>query len=173
MHRYYTRACNFYYGNKSKILVNQKKTFPLSGNSKISFDDIEIISRSSIKKISIKEINSLPTKLKKQIILELKKITSKKKNFASLNFQKIPNIMGVLNLTPDSFSDGGKFNKNNQGLKHALNMFKLGANIIDVGGESTRPGSKVINDKLEWKRIEKFIKSTKKKYSNFLRYKKI
>ena len=52
--------------------------------------------------------------------------------------------MGVLNLTPDSFSDGGKFNKNNKGLKHALEMFKSGANIIDVGGESTRPGSKAI-----------------------------
>jgi dihydropteroate synthase len=70
--------------------------------------------------------------------------------------------MGVLNLTPDSFSDGGKFNKENNGLKHALEMFNSGANIIDVGGESTRPGSKAINDKLEWKRIEKFIKSTKK-----------
>ena len=67
MHRYYTRACNFYYGNKSKILVNKKKTFRLSGNSKISFDHIEIISRNSIKKISIKEINSLPTKLKKNL----------------------------------------------------------------------------------------------------------
>ena len=41
-------------------------------------------------------------------------------------------------------------------------MFNSGANIIDVGGESTRPGSKAINEKLEWKRIEKFIKSTKK-----------
>ena len=48
--------------------------------------------------------------MKKQIDLDLKNIYSKKKNFANLNFQKIPNIMGVLNLTPDSFSDGGKFN---------------------------------------------------------------
>jgi dihydropteroate synthase len=165
MHRYYTRACNFYYGNKSKILVNQKKTFRLSGNSKISFDHIEIISRSSIKKISIKEINSLPTKLKKQIILELKKITSKKKNFASLNFQKIPNIMGVLNLTPDSFSDGGKFNKKNRGIKHAIQMFKAGADIIDVGGESTRPGSKAISVKLEWKRINEILKFLCKRVS--------
>ena len=71
--------------------------------------------------------------------------------------------MGVLNLTPDSFSDGGKFNKNNKGLKYALEMFKSGANIIDVGGESTRPGSKTIDNKLEWKRIEKLIKSISKK----------
>jgi len=71
--------------------------------------------------------------------------------------------MGVLNLTPDSFSDGGKFNKDNKGLKHALNMFESGANIIDVGGESTRPGSKPVDQKIEWNRIEKFIKSANKK----------
>ena len=109
----------------------------------------------------IKKIKSLEKSLKKQIISDLKKIRRKQKNFANLNFLKIPNIMGVLNLTPDSFSDGGKFNKENNGLKHALEMFNSGANIIDVGGESTRPGSKAINEKLEWKRLEKFIESTK------------
>ena len=50
--------------------------------------------------------------------------------------------MGVLNLTPDSFSDGGKFNKKNKSFKHISNMIQSGAKIIDVGGESTRPGSK-------------------------------
>ena len=65
--------------------------------------------------------------------------------------------MGVLNLTPDSFSDGGKFNKKKTGLKHAIDLFKFGANIIDVGGESTRPGSKSISAKKEWNRIEKII----------------
>ena len=71
--------------------------------------------------------------------------------------------MGVLNLTPDSFSDGGKFNTKNKGLKHALEMFKSGANIIDVGGESTRPGSESVIKNLEWKRIEKIISSISKK----------
>ena len=158
MLRYYTRACNFYYGNKSKFLVNKKKTLPLSGNHSISFDYIEIISRNSKKKISIKKLNNLPKKLKKQINLDLKKITSKKKNFAQLNFQKTPNIMGVLNLTPDSFSDGGKFIYKDKGAKHAFQMFKAGANIIDIGGESTRPGSKEVSVKLEWKRINKVLK---------------
>ena len=71
--------------------------------------------------------------------------------------------MGVLNLTPDSFSDGGKFNTKKKGVEHAIQMFKAGANIIDVGGESTRPGSKSINVKLEWNRIEKILKSICKK----------
>ena len=163
MKRYYTRVCNFYYGKESELLVKKNKTIPLNGNKKLSFDHIEIISRSSKKKFHINKLKSLGKNLKKNIISDLKKIRLKKKNFANLNFLKIPNIMGVLNLTPDSFSDGGKFNKNNVGLKHAFKMFESGANIIDVGGESTRPGSKAVNEKLEWKRIEKFIKSANKK----------
>ena len=163
MRRYYTRVCNFYYGNESKLLVSKKKTLPLDNNKEISFAHLEIISRRSKKKISIKEIDNLSKLLRKQINLDLKNIQSKKKNFANLNFQKIPNIMGVLNLTPDSFSDGGKFNSKKKGTDHALKMFQSGANIIDVGGESTRPGSNAINIKLEWSRIEKIIKSISKK----------
>ena len=163
MPRYYTRACNFYYGKKSKTLVSKKKSIPLNGNKELSFDSIEIISRKSKKKILIDNLDRLPELLKKQIRKDLKKISLKKKNFANLNFQKIPNIMGILNLTPDSFSDGGKYNKKDQGIKHALQMFKDGANIIDVGGESTRPGSKAINKKMEWDRINKTLKSICKK----------
>ena len=163
MKRFYTRVCNFYYGEESKKLVNKKKTIPLNGNKNISFDHIEIISRNSKKIIPLKKINNLSKLIKKQVILDLEKIRSKKKNFANLNFSQIPNIMGVLNITPDSFSDGGKFNNKNKALTHALEMFKSGASIIDVGGESTRPGSKAIKNKLEWKRIEKFIKSANKK----------
>ena len=163
MRRYYTRVCNFYYGKESKILLSKKKTLPLNNNPEISFDHLEIISRQSKKKISIKKINSLSKILKKQINLDLKNIKLKKKNFANLDFHKTPNIMGVLNLTPDSFSDGGKFNSKRKGIAHALHMFRSGAKIIDVGGESTRPGSTSVNKKLEWKRLEKIIRSINKK----------
>ena len=163
MRRYYTRACNFYYGKESRLLVKQKKALPLNNNNEISFDYIEIISRQSNKKIPIKKIKNLPKLLRKKIILDLKNITISKKNFSNLNFQKTPNIMGVLNLTPDSFSDGGEFNTKNRGAKHAIQMFKSGADIIDIGGESTRPGSKTINKKLEWNRIVKTLKSIGKK----------
>ena len=163
MSKYYTRACNFYYGNKSKILVKKKRSLPLNGNENVSFDCVEIISRKYKKKISLRKLSKLPKLLKIQIKSDLKNITSKKKNFANLNFLKLPNIMGVLNLTPDSFSDGGKYNNINEGTKHAIQMFKSGANIIDVGGESTRPGSKAINTKQEWKRINKILKAICKK----------
>ena len=67
MKKYYTRVCNFYYGNISKKLIKQKKTLPLNGNIEISFDKIEILSRDLSKTIHIKEINKLPRFLKKKI----------------------------------------------------------------------------------------------------------
>ncbi len=158
MSRYYTRACNFYYGNVSKNLVKEKKSIPLNGNNLISFDHVELISRKSKRKISIEKLSSLPKLIKKNIFLDLKKITTKKKNFSNLNFLNLPNVMGVLNLTPDSFSDGGKFNNKSRGVKQAFKMIKSGSNIIDVGGESTRPGSKGVNEKVEWNRINKILK---------------
>jgi len=163
MKKYYTRVCNFYYGNTSKKLIKQKKTLPLNGNPKISFDHIEILSRNSKKKIHIKDIKKLSKFFKVKIKNDLKKIIKKKKNFSNFNFKHIPNIMGVLNLTPDSFSDGGKYNKNNLGYNHALQLFKSGSNIIDVGGESARPGSKEIKSKNEWNRIGLTLKRLKKK----------
>jgi len=163
MKKYYTRVCNFHYGKSSIKLVNQKKNLPLNGNKEISFSQIEIITRNSKKIISIKDKKKLSKSLREKIDKDLKNIVKKINNFSNLNFKKIPNIMGVLNLTPDSFSDGGKFNKKKAGLKHAINLFKLGADIVDVGGESTRPGSKPINEKEEWRRIEKIIKKINKK----------
>ena len=158
MPRYYTRACNFYFGKQSKILVNKKKSIPLHQIKAISFDHVEIITRKTIRRISINKIKNLPTNLKTKINLDLNKIKSKKTNFSNFNFKKIPNILGVLNLTPDSFSDGGKFNKKNKGINHAMSLYKSGATIIDVGGESTRPGSKPVNENREWNRIKKILK---------------
>ena len=159
MKKYYTRACNFAYGKFSIELVRKKKNLPLNGNKKISFGQIEILTRTSIKKIDLKDIKKLPKLLKEKINKDLKTIVKKNKNFSSLNFNKIPNIMGILNLTPDSFSDGGKFNKKKTGISHAKNLFKSGADIVDVGGESTRPGSKPISKKEEWNRIKGILKN--------------
>ena len=161
MTRYYTRACNFYYGKNSQNLINSKKTLPLNGNKFISFDEVEIITRKSKKKIKVNSIKYLPTSIKKKIFKDIKIITSKKKNFSNFNFNKIPLIMGVLNLTPDSFSDGGKFNSLSKGINHAKKLLKEGVDIIDIGGESTRPGSQTVNSIQEWNRIKKILKKLK------------
>lgn len=67
-------------------------------------------------------------------------------------------IMGILNVTPDSFSDGGKFNHIDKALFHAEQMINDGADIIDVGGESTRPGYTLISDEEEISRVVPVIK---------------
>ena len=162
MTRYYTRVCNFYYGSKSKTLVKKKKTLPLNGSNQISFDKIEIISRKSSKIISLDEINELPIDIKKKIKIDIKTI-SKKKYIKNLNFVSIPKIMGVLNVTPDSFSDGGKYNRVSSAKKHLDYLFKSGADLVDIGGESTRPGSQPISSKIEWNRIKNILKKTNKK----------
>ena len=163
MSRYYTRVCNFYYGSKSKLLVKKKETLPLNGSNKISFDKIEIISRKSFKEISIKDIHKLPNQIKNIVKYDIELITKQRKNFLNLNFGDIPKIMGILNITPDSFSDGGKYNEINQAKKQLKHLFKSGANIVDIGGESTRPGSKAISVKTEWNRLKKILKKIDKR----------
>lgn len=64
-----------------------------------------------------------------------------------------PQIMGILNVTPDSFSDGGKWDHVDKALEHATLMVKQGATIIDIGGESTRPGAKAVPLEEELKRV--------------------
>ena len=65
----------------------------------------------------------------------------------------VPHVMGILNVTPDSFSDGGKHNGKAQAIVHAKQMIADGATVIDVGGESTRPGASVVEVEEEIRRV--------------------
>ena len=76
--------------------------------------------------------------------------------------------MGVLNVTPDSFSDGGQFNEIDSAILHVDKMLKNGADIIDIGGESTRPGSKPVSANKESRRIVPIIKAIKNEYKDIL-----
>ncbi|MDC6465389.1 dihydropteroate synthase [Pelagibacteraceae bacterium] len=167
MRKYYTRPCNFYYGNYSKHLVKKGKTLPLAGNSNISFDHLEILKRKNIRNTEsniypISKIKKLTKVIQSVVKKDLKNIVSKRKSVSGIQFNK-PHIMGILNMTPDSFSDGGLFFSESKAYHQANLMIKNGASIIDIGGESTRPGSKTINNKREWNRIKNVIKKIKKK----------
>ena len=164
MSKYYTRACNFYYGNTSKINIKKKKSVPLNGNHLISFDKIEIIQRKKSKFIKVKEVSKLSSKLKTKVNNDLKNI-KKRKSFKKLNLSNTPILMGIVNLTPDSFSDGGKYNKKNLAVNHVNNLLSSGAKILDIGGESTRPGANDIHPKKEWDRIKFILKILKNKKS--------
>ena len=78
-----------------------------------------------------------------------------------------PLVMGILNITPDSFSDGGQYLDFDQALKRAETMIEEGADIIDIGGESTRPGSDPVSVDEELKRITPVIKALKE-HSNIV-----
>ena len=73
-------------------------------------------------------------------------------------------VMGILNVTPDSFSDGGKWNQRDRALKHVEEMIADGADILDVGGESTRPGHEQISDEEEIARVTPVIEVIKKEF---------
>lgn len=73
-------------------------------------------------------------------------------------------IMGILNVTPDSFSDGGKYNHLDAALFHAEEMLRDGADIVDIGGESTRPGHTVITDQEEISRVVPVIEAVKSRF---------
>lgn len=73
-----------------------------------------------------------------------------------------PAIMGVVNVTPDSFSDGGKYINKNKAVKHGVTLLEEGAHILDIGGESTRPGAQVIDTEEEIERVVPVIRELSK-----------
>jgi dihydropteroate synthase len=77
-------------------------------------------------------------------------------NFLCGRFQldlSSPRVMGIVNVTPDSFSDGGKFNRTDKAIAHAMQLIEEGADILDIGGESTRPGATPVPLEEELKRV--------------------
>ena len=71
---------------------------------------------------------------------------------------RVTQVMGIVNVTPDSFSDGGKYFRPEEAVRRALNLIEEGADIIDIGAESTRPGSVPISWEEEWSRLEPVLK---------------
>ena len=172
MRKCYTRPCNFYYGNYAKRLIKEKKGLSLAGHSNIAFDQVEIFQRKrrqteASKFCSIKKVKHLDKEILPTVKNDLKNISLKRKSILGLKFHK-PIIIGALNITPDSFSDGGLFFENSKAYEQAKLMINSGATIVDIGGESTRPGSITVDEKDEWKRVENTITNVKKNFPKAL-----
>ena len=112
------------------------------------FTDVEVIQRDG--KNSIIKAKKLPTKI-------LNNLTAKRQNLLNLSFST-PHVLGILNVTPDSFSDGGMFNDEDKAYVEFLKMMEFGASIIDIGGESTRPGAEPVSVREEIQRISPLLK---------------
>jgi dihydropteroate synthase len=80
-----------------------------------------------------------------------------------IRFPRPALVMGVVNVTPDSFSDGGKFFDPRKAVQHALELIEQGAEILDIGGESTRPGAKPVGEKEELRRVIPVIEKLARK----------
>ncbi|NVK72784.1 dihydropteroate synthase [Marinomonas sp. CT5] len=76
----------------------------------------------------------------------------------------LPHVMGILNVTPDSFSDGGAFNSLDAALRQSEKMIQEGGSIIDVGGESTRPGASPVSTQQELDRVLPIVEAIKKRF---------
>ena len=165
----YIRPTNIIFGQKANYFIQAGTAKSLCGLEDVGFLSVEILKRKSdgnkVEEYSVLELERLD--FRDEIQSDLNKIVSKRNNIFNLNF-KNPILMGVLNVTPDSFSDGGKYNTTFRALDHVKNMIDFGANIIDVGGESTRPGAKSVSDQDEIVRVSETIQSIKKKYPNQL-----
>jgi dihydropteroate synthase len=86
------------------------------------------------------------------------------KNKIDLRTSARPQVMGILNVTPDSFSDGGHFNNFDHALKQIELMLQQGADIIDIGGESTRPGAQAVSAEEELQRVIPVIEAIKSRF---------
>ena len=126
------------------------------GSSDYTFSSIRIMykEKSSVKSriINLNELFKLSKTERLQISKQIKNIEISRKKIAGLRFSK-PLIMGILNVTPDSFSDGGIYTSKKTAIDHVIKMIKSGADIIDIGGESTRPGSEKVKIEEELKRV--------------------
>ncbi len=87
-------------------------------------------------------------------------LTSRNKNLDL----STPQVMGILNVTPDSFSDGGKFNRIDYALNHVESMLQAGTSIIDIGGESTRPGAQEVALNEELDRVVPIIEAIRQRF---------
>jgi len=110
------------------------------------FDRVERITRTGRELINIEDV---PADV-------LERISASRPSIAGLSFD-VPRIMGILNVTPDSFSDGGDFTTPEAALKHAREMVVDGADILDIGGESTRPGADIVPIDVEISRTKPVI----------------
>ena len=151
----YLRPFSFIGKREGRKLYSKKEALNLAGGLRY-FKNIEIIKRSSTSTdfFSVKEFLKLAKKNKcyKQA---LNKITEKRGLFTNkkLFHKKDYIIFGILNITPDSFSDGGDFVTEDSAFMKAKSMFNDGADYIDIGGESTRPGASLIKDSEEILRV--------------------
>ena len=148
----YLRPIGFLYGAAAEAAVADGLALPLAGGP-IAFTAAVLIEgtaqRSSRRLLSA---SALVQSRDKGLKTLLKHVTAKRPPFAGLALDR-PHLMGIVNVTPDSFSDGGLYDSKEDAIAHAAALAAAGAAIVDIGGESTRPGSDPVEAGQEGTRV--------------------
>ena len=140
----------FLYGDLAETRIQQGRALPLAGRRRLAFSTVEIYSRSSPDE-PVWQRNALVSdgQVEYRVPHDL---TSPRSPISGLDMNKA-HLMGIVNVTPDSFSDGGDSFETSDAVTHARTMVDEGASIVDIGGESTRPGADQVTEKQEMERI--------------------
>jgi dihydropteroate synthase len=133
--------------------VNEGRALPLAGGP-LAFTFCEIIAGDERLLLSLADAGTWAAKSRRaeELAAALARVSAKRAAFAGLSLDR-PRIMGVVNVTPDSFSDGGDFAEAKVAIAHGLALREAGADILDIGGESTRPGSEPLPVEEELARV--------------------
>jgi dihydropteroate synthase len=143
MPKRYLRPVGLCYGRDAETLAGGGKAGKLGGSPVIAFTALEVIERSRREIAPYAELSGDP---------QLAAIERERSPMAGLTFER-PRLMGVVNVTPDSFSDGGLHATEAKAIAHGSLLAQQGADMLDVGGESTRPGSDPVDLEDELARI--------------------
>jgi dihydropteroate synthase len=150
----YVRPLGFLYGAVAEQAVAEELALPLAGGP-IAFSAIELIEGvpgSAERRIVAASALAKESARDAYLATLLSRVTAKRPPFAGLALDK-PLLMGIVNVTPDSFSDGGLYDTTEEAIEHAAELAQAGAAIVDIGGESTRPGSEGVDEQDEFARV--------------------
>jgi len=148
----YLRPVGLLYGATAGDAISSGIALPLAGSA-VAFTAVELIEgtprKSKRRPVSASELAASRDANLKAL---LKRVTQTRPPFAGLSLER-PVLMGIVNVTPDSFSDGGLYDTTKEAVTHAATLARAGAAIIDIGGESTRPGSDAVEEVAELARV--------------------
>lgn len=153
----YLRPLSLLHGPDARRALNAREGGALGGADFIAFTQVELIERAR-GRIARRVISYAKAAAAHRDMLEL--IERRRPDFAGLAFGR-PKLMGIVNVTPDSFSDGGLAGSTAEAIAHGRRLAEEGADIIDIGGESTRPGSDAVPAAVEAQRILPVIRALK------------
>jgi dihydropteroate synthase len=154
----YHRPVGLVFGADAARMVAEGDALPLAGMAHIAFTHVDVITRSgNVIEHDMQRLSGVDDSL------ALSRLSAARPGFAGLNMARTK-IMGIVNVTPDSFSDGGKLTTSEAGIAHGETLAGEGADILDVGGESTRPGSDVVSVADERDRIMPVIRGLAGRY---------